>query len=271
MTIDKTRIKRMIKEEIEKLFLEANPAHKGKGPGGGRFAKKGQGKVYSLTKNALDDVNPEGELEVPARGRITSQGKISSKFGMNGGDPDKNCGRLTIDGNSKKKTRRCDDYPAKYEEKKSTPGREKQKKETEKRNRFKNKADLVPRSVDSPSVKRDKLFGDQELMSLARGIAEEEAKKGSVPYWDKSGRLQLPDDELADQEQALPNELDETSKLLQPADEVYIKELIKQNVAAALQQTRQQAQKQGVGCSWRQLMGAIQDIETAQKGHKEPK
>ena len=113
MRLKKSVLKKIILEELE-LFYEVNPAHKGKGPGGGQFAKKGKGKTYSLTKNAEDDVAPDSELEVPARGNITAKGKVSSKFGMNTGDEDKQCGRLSIDGTDKKKTRRCADYPSNY-------------------------------------------------------------------------------------------------------------------------------------------------------------
>ncbi len=265
MTIDRARLKQIVEQELKKLQLEVNPAHSEDG----RFAKKGKGKTYSLTKNAEDDVADDTELEVPARGSITSQGKISSKFGMNTGSPDKQCGRLNIDGKGKKKTRSCKDYPDNYwseevelEEKESTEGRKKQKKETEKRNRMKNRNDLVPRSIDSPSVRQDKLFGDQELYSLARGIAEIiqelDDEESQMPKWDKRGKL-IPPDEA---------ELDEA---LETHDEIYIKELIKQNVAAALKNTKQTAAKQGVGCTWKQLMSALMDIETAQKGHKEPK
>lgn len=318
MKIDRDRLKRLVELELKKLQNEVNPAHSADGT----FAKKGKGKTYSLTKNAEDDVADDTELEVPARGRITTQGKISSRYGMNTGDPDKNCGRMTIDGKSKTKTRSCKDYPKNYTdegqeleevvpalataarvatkagavadkvgkvanavstgaklakkvlpdddeddkkpktEKKSTAGRERQKKETEKRNRFKNRNDLVPRAVDSPSVRRDKLFGDQAMMSLARGIAETLQEladdEAEYPRWDRNGKLIQQDATLEE-------------KTLEPHDEIYIRELIKQNVAAALKQTRAQAQKQGVGCRWADLMRAITDIETAQKGHKEPK
>ena len=313
MTIDIDIIKQII---LEEFYLEVNAAHRADG----KFAKKGQGKVYSLTKNAEDDVGPDSALEVPARGNITSQGKISSRYGMNTGDPDKNCGRLTIDGKKKKKTRSCKNYPKDYwdegqeleeiapalataarvamkagtvadkvgkvagavktgadlvkkvlpdddedsdsgakTEKQSTPGRKKQKKDTEKRNRHKNKHDLVPRSVDSPSVRQDKLFGDASLYSLARGVMEDmEYEDDSFPRWTPDGKLVTKQDDLDE-------------GVLEPADEIYIKELIKQNVAQALRQTQAQAKKQGVGCTWRHLMNAIRDVEDAQKGHKEPK
>ena len=109
MKISRERLRLIILEEI-KAVREANPGH----DKSGRFARKGSGKTYSLTDNALDDVADDSELEVPARGRITSKGKISSKYGMNTGDPETNCGRLTIDGADKKKTRSCKDYPKNY-------------------------------------------------------------------------------------------------------------------------------------------------------------
>jgi hypothetical protein len=123
-------------------------------------------------------------------------------------------------------------------------------------NRFKNRNDLVPRSEDSPSIRRDKLFGDAELYSLARGIAEEladdEDERG-FPRWNEQGKL------------VSSVELDET---LENHDLIYIKELIKKNVASALKQTRAQAQKQGVGCSWASIMRALADIERAQNPPK---
>lgn len=312
LAIDIHIVKKMILEELK----EVNAVH----GSDGRFATKGKGKVYSLTKNAEHDVGPDSELEVPARGRITTHGKISSRYGMNTGDPDKNCGRLTIDGKKKKKTRSCKNYPKDYwdegqeidealpaaiataarlatkagtvadkvgkvagavktgsdlvkkvlpdddedkdsgkkTEKMSTPGRKKQKRDTERRNRNKNKKDLVPRAVDSPSVRQDKLFGDAELYSLARGIMQEMDDEAEYPRWDKNGKLLHPTDELDE-------------RVLEPADEIYVKELIKQNVQLALKQTQEQAKKSGVGCSWAQIMSALMDIETAQKGRKEAK
>ena len=169
MKIDRKKILEIIKEEIQSLE-EINPAHNKDGT----FAAKGRGATYSLTKNALDDVGEDSELDVPARGRITSKGKISAKYGMNTSKPDKQCGRLTIDGDDKKKTRSCKDYPNNYwnEEQEQAPN--------------KNKRDLVARAEDSDSIRKDKLFGDEELRRLANGIAEDEE---SLPRWDSEGRL----------------------------------------------------------------------------------
>ena len=87
---------------------------------------------------------------------------------------------------------------------------------------------------------------------------DDEEGEDEFPVWDSDGKLTMKS-----------TELDE--KLLEPADEIYIKELIKTNVKQALQQTKTQANKQGVGCGWKEIMRALMDIETAQKGHKEPK
>ena len=93
----------------DELHTEVNAMHKADGT----WASKSNAKTYSLTKN---NKFKDSELEVPARGSITKNGKIASKFGMNSGSPDKQCGKLNIDGSKKKKTRSCKDYPANYTE-----------------------------------------------------------------------------------------------------------------------------------------------------------
>jgi len=119
MKLDRKRLEEIIREELEAM-REANPGHDAKG----RWARKGSGVVYSLTANAKDDVADDSELEVPARGRITKQGKIAARYGMSTGDPDKQCGKLNIDGSSKKKTRSCKDYPKNYWDKKESLDKE---------------------------------------------------------------------------------------------------------------------------------------------------
>ena len=179
MKISKKRLEMIIREEIER-FNEINSAHDSKG----RWAKKGQGKTYSLTANALDNVGDDSELEVPARGRITSGGKISSKYGMNTGDEDKQCGRLNIDGKPKKKTRSCKDYPN--------------------------------------------------------------------DYWDKKNEEKERD-------------------LMSPADDAYVKALVMKQVKAALGQVQKAGGAGGRGCSWNEIMRALNDIETASKPRKTEK
>ena len=201
MRLKRELLEKIIREELE-LFYEVNPAHKGKGPGGGRFAKKGQGKTYSLTKNAEDDVAEDSELEVPARGNITKSGKISSKFGMNTGDPDKQCGRLEIDGQKKKKTRRCVDYPDKY----------------------------WTEDVDQAEL------GARSRSGARRAGARTKTRS--------------------------------KKDLMSPADDAYLQALIKNELEIALKQV-QATGKGGRGCTWKELMNALMDIETAQKGRKE--
>lgn len=95
----------------EEELLEVNPYHKADGTWG----SKDNAETYSLSgKKKFKD----SELETPARGRITKSGKISSKFGMNTGSPEKQCGKLNLQtGKKKKKTRSCKDYPANYNDK----------------------------------------------------------------------------------------------------------------------------------------------------------
>jgi len=112
MKIDRKRLIEMIEEELEAVRLEEyNALHS---PSTGKFQKKGKGKaVYSLTGNARSVVGKD--TKVPNRGTTTNDGKtVSAKFGMNTGSQEKACGRKTIDGDKKKKTRRCSDYPKDY-------------------------------------------------------------------------------------------------------------------------------------------------------------
>jgi len=178
MRLSKKRLRRIIEEEISCL-LEANPKHDSKG----RFSNQATAKTYSLTANAEDDVSSD-DLEVPARGKITSTGKVGAKYGMNTGSPDKQCGRLTIDGTEKKKTRSCKDYPKKY--------------------------------------------------------------------WDEEGVLG--EDEV-----------------MSPADDAYIKGLVVQQVKSALQAIQKSGGHQGRGCSWDEIMRAVNDVETATKARKQEK
>jgi hypothetical protein len=131
-TISRTRLRRIILEELERtlqregtppkkkhlpshkrkkqLTTEINPAHN---PKTGKFQSRDKPGVYSLTKNAEEEIGDSKDLKVQ-RGTTSGKGSVSSKFGMNTGSPDKQCGKLTIDGEKKKKTRRCRDYPKSY-------------------------------------------------------------------------------------------------------------------------------------------------------------
>jgi|TARA_R110000824_G_scaffold4037_1_gene19189 hypothetical protein len=112
MKLDRKKLIEMITEELEAVRIEEyNALHS---PSTGRFQSKGKGKaVYSLTGDARDVVGPD--TKVPNRGITSNDGKsVQAKFGANTGSPKKQCGRKTIGGQDKPKTRRCKDYPKDY-------------------------------------------------------------------------------------------------------------------------------------------------------------
>ena len=100
--------KESLREIIIEIMNEVNPRHSSKD---GKFIKKDEAGIYSLTKNNKLKSDTESDLEVPARGEVGASGKISSRFGQNSGD--EQCGRLDIDGKPKKKKRRCKSYSKK--------------------------------------------------------------------------------------------------------------------------------------------------------------
>ena len=162
-TNTKSRLKELIRQEIEAVLEpedlaldEANPYHSGKT---GRFTKKtAPNSVYSLTKNAEDDVS-----EVPiGRGR-NKNGKPVAKYGMNTGSPEKQCGRLTLDGEKKKKTRRCIDYKKKYWEPQNEDLDPITAMPVSKQQGAKNR---------TPVERKHALGYDRELQRLAKGIME---------------------------------------------------------------------------------------------------
>ena len=116
MKIQKARALEIVREELERSGLfEANPSHIPAGkPGAGRFTKRGAGNTYSLTKNAEEEIRGSETLKVQ-RGKEHSGDRVSSKFGMNGTNPKKACGRKMIDGTPKSPTRSCSEYPDLYE------------------------------------------------------------------------------------------------------------------------------------------------------------
>lgn len=188
-------LRKIIEDEIEKI-QEVNALHSKDG----RFSSKEDAEVYSLTSNALDNKTRSPDQEIPARGRATKKGKISSKFGMNTGAPDKQCGRLTIKGKPKKKTRSCKDYPSKYKEgllatpetppedvplrkKTNTAGiKSKRPRRVIKITFLRNEGRL--KRPMSKKRKRDEIFpGSGELQSVARGITEDPDLDVSLEEW----------------------------------------------------------------------------------------
>ena len=183
-TVSQERLRNIIKQELEavlselpnggldpfrkgansssttgQLLQDVNPYHKGSGPGGGQFTTKQRGKIYSVTGNARDNVK-----NIPVGRGTNKGGKPVAKFGVNSGSPDKQCGKMTIDGAKKRKTRRCQQYPKSYWDKvdedldiqTGLPVSSSQAK--------KNK---------SRQLRRDKLGFPKELDSLSRGVYQE--------------------------------------------------------------------------------------------------
>lgn len=113
-TISKQDLRDIIKQELEaaikeRSLTEINPYHHGKGRSGGQFTTKEKGDIYSVPHKHKSKVK-----NIPTGRGKNKKGKPVAKFGMSSGSPEVQCGRMTVDGNPKKKTRRCDDYPRKY-------------------------------------------------------------------------------------------------------------------------------------------------------------
>lgn len=171
------KLKEMIKDEISAVLdsgpddlLEINPYHKGTGKGGGQFTSKERGKIYSVPHKHKGKVK-----NIPTGRGINKNGKPVAKFGVNSGAPDKQCGKVTVDGDSKRKTRRCSDYPKSYWD------------EVNEDVDFETGlpvSDQQAAKNRTPSERKHKLGYDRELQRLARGImeAEQRASEASEIY-----------------------------------------------------------------------------------------
>jgi len=141
----------MLIELIEEVLAEAALCHD---PATGHFDDCKTGAIYSLSHRA----SRQGGLDkkLVGRGKLTKKRKIKAPFGMNT-SATKQCGRQTIQGDKKKKDKRCRDYPSGRYSEYDHP--------------------LVPNDDDTPAKKREKVFpGSSALMSLARGIVTEDGE-----------------------------------------------------------------------------------------------
>ena len=163
--ITNEELKQLIKDEIEAVFgsetdelVEINPYHKGTGKGGGQFTTKERGKIYSVPHKHKKRVK-----NIPTGRGTNKGGKPVAKFGVNSGSPDKQCGKVTVDGDPKRKTRRCTDYPKSY---------------WDEVNEDLDPASGLPVSAEqgrknkTPAERKHHLGYDRELQRLARGIYE---------------------------------------------------------------------------------------------------
>jgi len=139
----------MLIELIKEVMNEAALCHD---PNTGHFDDCESGNVYSLSHRAARDNSIDKRFI--GRGKVTKNRKLKTPFGMNTSQT-KQCGRQTIQGDKKKKDKRCHDYPkGKY---------------------FEVDHPLVPSSDDSEAERLAKTFpGAKELRRLQHGIYEDE-------------------------------------------------------------------------------------------------
>lgn len=102
-TISKQDLRDIIKQELEaaikeRSLTEINPYHHGKGRSGGQFTTKEKGDIYSVPHKHKSKVK-----NIPTGRGKNKNGKPVAKFGMSSGSPEVQCGRMTVDGNPKKR------------------------------------------------------------------------------------------------------------------------------------------------------------------------
>jgi hypothetical protein len=140
--------KEMLVSLVRQVIKEADLCHSADD---GTFTDCDSGAVYSLSHKAAAANNIYKEFV--GRGKVTKNRKLNTPFGMNTSDT-KQCGRQTIQGDPKKKDRRCHDYP---------------------KGKYNEDSQLVPNDDDSDSERKDKLYpGYGQLRQLANGIYEDD-------------------------------------------------------------------------------------------------
>lgn len=194
----------------------------------GHTASCKTGNLYSLTKKGADRMNaPDDKVK---RGTITSTGKLKSKFGAQSSKK-KSCGRKTIAGEDIPPKYSCLKYPEKYQTEEIEDDEEEEKRIARINKRLKNKTDMVPRAIDSPSVRLDKLGYPKELQALSRGtIAYQEGQDQGISR----------------------------------AEAIYLRAIIKDELEKALSAY----QGQSAACSFQQILKGIQAIKIAESPPK---
>jgi hypothetical protein len=103
MFIREEELRRIIKEELASVVLEANPFHDADT---GKLSSSKVGNVYSISKPASQRYGNEA-----AKGIVTAKGKLKAKYGMID-----MCGRRTIDGKDVSPKYSCSQFKKKYSE-----------------------------------------------------------------------------------------------------------------------------------------------------------
>ena len=142
MKIKKSTLKEIIVEEINIVLSELNACHDKKT---GKLSSCKSGDSYSLSLPAVKSVNHDPDRA--GKGKITSKGKVSYRFGM--ADGDKACGRKTVSGKKINPKYKCAEYSDTYDE---------------------SLRDLVPSIDDAESDRKDKLGYSKHLQALGRGV-----------------------------------------------------------------------------------------------------
>ena len=144
-TLTKELLVEMIEEVLDEVALCRNPQT-------GHFDDCKTGAIYSLSHRAARENGLDPKLV--GRGKLTKKRKVQAPFGMNTSQT-KQCGRQTIQGDKKKKDKRCRDYPKGHYSEYDHP--------------------LLPSDDDTPKKKREKILpGSSALASLAKGIVSED-------------------------------------------------------------------------------------------------
>ena len=176
----------MLIEMIQEVIAEASLCHD---PKTGFFDDCDSGNVYSLSHRAAKDNNIDSEFV--GRGKVTKNRKLKTPFGMNTSQT-KQCGRQTIQGDKKKKDKRCHDYPTgKY---------------------FEGDHPLVPSDDDVPSERQEKIYpGYSQLRQLSNGLYEDE---GSGDVFISLSDLEAVLARLKNHQEEVPVDLIESNKML---------------------------------------------------------
>lgn len=178
MKITKRHLKNIIREEYNRYLSELNACHD---KDTGKLSSCASGDSYSLSEPAVKRAG--WDIEKAGKGKITSKGNPSYRFGMAAGK--KACGRKTVPGAEINPKYKCADYPETYKEADNP---------------------LVPSIDDSESDRRDKLGYPKHLQALGRGIIR--ADEALVNHVDSRLNLKLSElmgiidealDELADE------------------------------------------------------------------------
>jgi hypothetical protein len=142
MKIKEQALREMILEEYYLVLSELNACHSKQD---GTLSSCASGDSYSLSEPAVRAAGWKSEKA--GKGKITSKGKVSPRYGMATGP--KACGRKTVKGDKISPKYKCAKYPERYSE---------------------GDHPLVPSIDDAETDRREKLGYPKHLQALGKGI-----------------------------------------------------------------------------------------------------